>query len=91
MRWQERYPRFIDMMQFALLQRFSRTPSARKMFYVVLQDHIDGNPIAGVFRKQSNASNYADEICAKYPDCTVEIWPCELNQKLMMRGGKRYK
>lgn len=46
--------------------------------YVVLQDEMPDNPLAGVFRTQEAANLLADAICEKYPTCTVEFWPVEL-------------
>lgn len=69
---------------------FQNPIKQHRTVYVVLQDEILSNPIAGVFSNRKKANAYMDELIAKYPGCTCEMWSMPINHRMFGYGGKKY-
>ncbi len=70
---------------------FTKPNFKNRTHWVVLQNQHPENPIAGVFSRQRKAYAYMNEFCAEYPQCTVEVWSVELNQKMFGYGASKYR
>lgn len=59
----------------------------QKNCYVVLQEGVGSDPVAGVFTDRRAAYEYFSEIAEDYPGATVEIAEVPINEKVLGQGG----